>query len=218
MPFHITYLRRLDQDRTEEIQRQYLRSTKIGIGQGAGCDIVIDDVRVSSLHATIEQVDAGYLLKDVLNANGTYVNGKLIQSHLLATYDTIQIGSSVFLVCTASPAEPLVLQIEHPAPAPPAGAAAPVAYRQNLRLPSGFLTKRWLSLLSLLAVLVIGASAWSFRTLLAPGPVSQAHSVFEHDCARCHRAAGQPVTDTTCTTCHDGPQHHQHQAFTPGPV
>ena len=57
MPFHITYLRRVDQDHTEEIQQQYLRGNKIEIGQGTGCNIVIEDVRVSLLHATIEKVD-----------------------------------------------------------------------------------------------------------------------------------------------------------------
>src|SRR5262249_32677419 len=33
----------------------------------------------------------------------------------------------------------------------------------------------------------------------------------EHTCAQCHTTPGQPVIDTTCTTCHDGPTHHSNQ-------
>ena len=100
-----------------------------------------------------------------------------------------------------------------------------MAYRARYQLASGLLKKWQLTILGVLIIAgVTGIAfftkstpdrAWTLQTFLSPGPVSQAHSVIEHDCARCHGTTWQPVADITCKTCHDGPPHHSNQAFTP---
>ena len=60
------------------------------------------------------------------------------------------------------------------------------------------------------------------------GPVSVAHTMFGARCEDCHAAAPAtaagvtpgaaffvPVSDRTCSVCHEGPTHHDGQAFTP---
>ena len=61
------------------------------------------------------------------------------------------------------------------------------------------------------------------------GPVSTAHAMFEVQCGQCHvpgrAGTGQPgparsgfwirVSEQACLKCHDGPTHHDSQAFTP---
>jgi predicted CXXCH cytochrome family protein len=93
------------------------------------------------------------------------------------------------------------------------------------RLASGFFTKSRLAVLGVLVVLAITViafgskpredGAWTPRTILAPGKVSQAHRFVENACTQCHATTWQKVADTTCKTCHDGPRHHHNQAFTP---
>lgn len=45
------------------------------------------------------------------------------------------------------------------------------------------------------------------RKILANGPVSRAHAVFEKECAQCHSASFSAVPDAACKQCHDGPTH-----------
>jgi hypothetical protein len=50
-----------------------------------------------------------------------------------------------------------------------------------------------------------------------PGPVSSAHAMLEHDCAKCHQPAAsgvgfvKKVSDGACLSCHDGAIHHPNQ-------
>src|SRR5262245_28359741 len=138
MSFHITYLRRAAH--TEETQDQRIEGTQIEIGRGAGCDIILDDLRVSLRHATIEQRGLVYILTDVPDANGTYVNGEAIETHQLADSDTIHIGSYTLRVRLPSPEEPLAIEVEYPETRLFAGQTAQVAYRARYKLSSGFFT------------------------------------------------------------------------------
>lgn len=45
------------------------------IGRDAGCDLVVDDTRVSRRHARLEPVDGGWSLVDLGSKNGTQVDG-----------------------------------------------------------------------------------------------------------------------------------------------
>jgi hypothetical protein len=78
------------------------------------------------------------------------------------------------------------------------------------------------------AVLITAYAVRRDQRLYNSGPVSTAHAMFGAQCEKCHvpgaAAAGLApanafflsVPDKACQECHDGPKHHENQAFTPG--
>jgi len=65
------------------------------IGRDAECSVSLhNDKTASRLHARIVLEDAGHVLYDQGSANGTYVNGALVRTCLLAPGDTLQCGST----------------------------------------------------------------------------------------------------------------------------
>jgi len=70
---------------------------EVTIGRGRDCDIFLEDLAVSRLHATIRQLpDGSYELEDHRSATGTFVNGRLVNRCRLNEGDILQIGSSKF--------------------------------------------------------------------------------------------------------------------------
>ena len=73
------------------------------LGRNAQCDIVIDDVSVSSRHAVIEAKEqtllSGYcefVLRDLGSTNGTFVNEEQVSIKPLAHGDLIRIAWNTF--------------------------------------------------------------------------------------------------------------------------
>jgi pSer/pThr/pTyr-binding forkhead associated (FHA) protein/thioredoxin reductase/ferredoxin len=64
------------------------------LGRAPSCDIIIEDNMVSAVHATLEQVPAGYIVTDQQSANGTLVNGLRIFRSLVRIGDELTIGST----------------------------------------------------------------------------------------------------------------------------
>jgi len=65
------------------------------IGRNRECDLFLEDLAVSRLHATIHQLpDGGYELEDHRSATGTLVNGRPVTRYRLSEGDVVQIGSS----------------------------------------------------------------------------------------------------------------------------
>jgi hypothetical protein len=74
-------------------ERTYdLHDGQISIGRAETCNIPIDDPMASRHHCTVERVPEGYRVIDNQSRNGTKVNGKQINSHLLKLGDAINIG------------------------------------------------------------------------------------------------------------------------------
>ncbi len=72
-----------------------LRDTETTIGRSRECDIFLEDLAVSRLHATLRLLsDGNYEIEDRHSATGTFVNGLRITRHSLMEGDTVQIGSS----------------------------------------------------------------------------------------------------------------------------
>ena len=72
-----------------------LRDTETTIGRSRECDIFLEDLAVSRLHATIRLLsDNSYEIEDRRSATGTFVNGLRITRYSLIEGDTVQIGSS----------------------------------------------------------------------------------------------------------------------------
>ncbi|HTK10371.1 MAG TPA: FHA domain-containing protein [Ktedonobacteraceae bacterium] len=67
------------------------------IGRSRECDIFLEDLAVSRLHATMRELaDGRFELIDNRSATGTFVNGQAIAQCILRAGDSIQIGASQF--------------------------------------------------------------------------------------------------------------------------
>jgi pSer/pThr/pTyr-binding forkhead associated (FHA) protein len=76
--------------------REYrLGPKRVLIGRTAQCDITINDSSASRKHASIESKDGRFLLQDLKSTNGTQVNGKSVDIHLLSHGDKIRVGRTV---------------------------------------------------------------------------------------------------------------------------
>ena len=69
-----------------------LEDDKVSIGRTPDAGVFLDDVTVSRNHALIVRRREGTYIDDLGSLNGTYVNRKRIESHLLSDGDEIQIG------------------------------------------------------------------------------------------------------------------------------
>jgi pSer/pThr/pTyr-binding forkhead associated (FHA) protein len=78
--------------------RYELSVTSVSIGRDATNDVVIlDDAKVSRLHAELQFRDGRWLLLDLGSRNGTIVNGRRVRQHPLKGGDRIQCGENVFV-------------------------------------------------------------------------------------------------------------------------
>ncbi len=70
----------------------------ISIGRAKESLLRIPDKKTSREHAKIERIGATYQISDLESGNGTKVNGKRIDFHVLADGDEILIGDAHLLV------------------------------------------------------------------------------------------------------------------------
>lgn len=75
----------------------------ISIGRRNTNDIVIDDMRISRLHAQIRMVPDGYMIFDAGSTGGTFVNSARISQQLLKTGDVISLGGYRFIFLQENP-------------------------------------------------------------------------------------------------------------------
>jgi pSer/pThr/pTyr-binding forkhead associated (FHA) protein len=70
-----------------------LRSTLSRLGRAPDNDISFDNDSVSGYHAEIYYLpDGSFQICDLNSTNGTWVNGKQIQSQVLASGDVVELG------------------------------------------------------------------------------------------------------------------------------
>ncbi len=69
-----------------------LDQERMSIGRSPDAPIFLDDVTVSRNHALLVRRRDGLYIDDLGSLNGTYVNRKRIESHLLSDGDEIQVG------------------------------------------------------------------------------------------------------------------------------
>ena len=62
------------------------------IGRRDDNDLIIDNFRVSRVHAQIRKIKDGFMLFDIDSTSGTKVNGHLIKQHQLVNGDVIEIA------------------------------------------------------------------------------------------------------------------------------
>ena len=215
-----------------------LRGDLLRIGRGTNAELRSENPAVALEHAVIEPGSGGYTITDKGSITGTYVNGRPVETALLAKGDVIEIGDLKLEVQVADPGKPLFLRLmsapsataaaaveEEEAPSiTPGGAmvrAKKVDYVAAYRLRRPYFTK-----LSLIALLVIGALVFLSevtkppkRVAFMPGGVSSAHTrardangeSIANNCEACHDP-WRGVSDTGCMSCHTKAQHSMLQS------
>src|SRR5256714_11846615 len=104
-----------------------VEGTEFTIGREAGVDLVLADGKASRRHAALRVLpDGRATLYDLGSSNGTFVDGRRIQSTLLQGGEQIQIGDTVLVADgaglppqAAAPAAPAASAPPPPPPVPP---------------------------------------------------------------------------------------------------
>lgn len=73
-----------------------LVGVEVTVGRSPEADIFLDDITVSRIHAIMVHEGDSWTITDRGSLNGTYVNRKAIDSHILVANDEIQIGKYRF--------------------------------------------------------------------------------------------------------------------------
>ena len=98
---HLRYINKLGIPKDIE-----LTGEPLSIGRSREADIPLLDDKVSRIHCGIRLSDGEFYLKDLKARNGTFVNGQRIEDTVkIKAGDRIQIGSTIFVLESASPAE-----------------------------------------------------------------------------------------------------------------
>lgn len=71
--------------------------SKLVVGRGDGCDIIIDDVDSSRHHAEFARDEQGVSLRDLNSKNGVFVSGRKVIERRLRDGDEVQIGRVAFV-------------------------------------------------------------------------------------------------------------------------
>jgi hypothetical protein len=69
-----------------------LAAERTTMGRHPDSDVFLDDVTVSRNHAVIVHEEASYVIADEGSLNGTYVNRRRVERHVLVDGDELQIG------------------------------------------------------------------------------------------------------------------------------
>src|SRR5437762_13984693 len=104
-------------DESREVE---FTQSEISIGRSTDNLIPLNDKKSSRKHAKIEKVGDEYLVNDLGSGNGTKVNGKDVNTHVLSKGDEIGIGlTTIYVLSMDTPPKAA------PMPAPAAAAASP---------------------------------------------------------------------------------------------
>ena len=71
----------------------------VSIGRSRSCDLRLPGGDASRKHAEITGGPDGFTITDLGSTNGTYVNDRRVQTHLLQPGDRIEIGNSMITFC-----------------------------------------------------------------------------------------------------------------------
>jgi pSer/pThr/pTyr-binding forkhead associated (FHA) protein/tetratricopeptide (TPR) repeat protein len=80
-----------------------LGSDPVTVGRSSDSTVPVTDVKLSRKHCMFAQSARGFYVEDLNSRNGTKVNGKDVQRHLLRNGDLVEAGSVAILFEAASP-------------------------------------------------------------------------------------------------------------------
>jgi len=121
-------------DESREVE---IHETEISIGRSTDNVLPLADKKSSRKHAKIEKVGDEYRINDLGSGNGTKVNGKDVNTHVLAKGDEIAVGlTTMFVLSMDTPAKAVAASPSALAATLPASAGvAPAAPRTEERAP-----------------------------------------------------------------------------------
>lgn len=102
-----------------------VESEGLTIGRLAGSDLVLNHPSVSRTHAGIKEISGDYWVFNLSEANGTMLNGELVDQTPLADNDVIQIGP--FFLFPRYVADGLMIEVEMSVKPLPVEASSPTA-------------------------------------------------------------------------------------------
>jgi pSer/pThr/pTyr-binding forkhead associated (FHA) protein len=78
-------------------------ATTFSIGRDRGCDLAVDDLSVSRVHARLERTRDGWVLTDLGSTNGTRVNGWLVRDRVnVRPGDLVRFGETEYLLAAGT--------------------------------------------------------------------------------------------------------------------
>jgi hypothetical protein len=94
---------------------------QVVIGRQADCDIAVASEEISRRHAQVRPTPDGLLVEDLGSANGTFINGKRVQTGLMRPGEELRLDTIRFLLVAPGQEMPSTTQ-RAPAPTAPAKA------------------------------------------------------------------------------------------------
>jgi ribosome-associated protein YbcJ (S4-like RNA binding protein) len=74
------------------VESRFLGERRVVIGRSEGVDLRLEDRAVSKQHAAVNVLGNDHIVQDLGSANGTFVNDKRVDRHLLRHGDVIQLA------------------------------------------------------------------------------------------------------------------------------
>jgi len=71
----------------------YLDTFPISIGRDPSCDLFLNHMTVSRVHAIVERVNSKIIVRDQASLNGTWVDGKIVDEAEIYENTLLQIGT-----------------------------------------------------------------------------------------------------------------------------
>lgn len=79
----------------EIVGQHAFTKSKVIIGRGSECDVVLENPGISRHHAEILRKEGSFVVKDLGSSNGTLLNKAIIQEGKLGESDVLQIGKFI---------------------------------------------------------------------------------------------------------------------------
>jgi S1-C subfamily serine protease len=125
------------------------------LGRGEECDLTLEDAKVSRRHAQLEPLDDGrIMLRDLGSSNGTYVNGKRVETMVLSGREQLQLGDTVLVSASEAPGPSRGSTVLGALSGVFAGERPSAVYRLLLRRSR---RATWLAVLAVLAAILFAA-------------------------------------------------------------
>ena len=90
---HVLHVLQLDGHLGDLELVELLAADRLTVGRSPQCDIFLNDMTVSRMHATIERTPAGFRISDADSFNGLWVNNLNVKDADLRDGDIVQIGT-----------------------------------------------------------------------------------------------------------------------------